>query len=256
MEYTINKIAKLAGVTLRTLRYYDKIGLLKPSARTDAGYRLYSEADLEQLQQILFFRELDFPLAKIEEILNNPSFQRNEALRMQVDFLEKKAERYLKLSQLAKDTLLSLEGGNKMKNEDLFKGFDYDQMMEDQKKYEKEVKERWGDGSQYQISKERTSKYSKEDWEKITQLQMDNLKELCQLFEAQVPHDDEKVQKVVETAHKLINDYFYPCSLEIFSNLGNMYVADERFTAYYEKFAIGLAHYYNDAIQHYCIAKA
>ena len=81
MEYTINKIAQLAGVTLRTLRYYDKIGLLTPSTRTDAGYRLYSDEDVERLQQVLFFRELDFPLAKIEEILNNPAFGRKEALR-------------------------------------------------------------------------------------------------------------------------------------------------------------------------------
>lgn len=81
MGYTINKIAQLAGVTLRTLRYYDKIGLLTPSTRTDAGYRLYSDEDVERLQQVLFFRELDFPLAKIEEILNNPAFDRKEALR-------------------------------------------------------------------------------------------------------------------------------------------------------------------------------
>ena len=81
MGYTINKIAQLAGVTLRTLRYYDKIGLLTPSARTDAGYRLYSDEDVERLQQVFFFRELDFPLAKIEEILNNPAFDRKEALR-------------------------------------------------------------------------------------------------------------------------------------------------------------------------------
>jgi DNA-binding transcriptional MerR regulator len=82
VEYSTNKIARLAGVTLRTLMYYDKIGLLTPSARTDAGYRLYSDEDMERLQQILFFRELDFPLAKIGEILNNPAFDRKKALRM------------------------------------------------------------------------------------------------------------------------------------------------------------------------------
>ncbi len=256
MAYTINKIARLAGVTLRTLRYYDKIGLLTPSARTDAGYRLYSDEDVQRLQQILFYRELDFPLAKIEDILNNPAFDRNEALRMQADFLEKRAERYLKLSQLAKDTLLNLEGGTEMENKDMFSGFDYDKMMEEQNQYEAEIKERWGNSDAYKISIERTEKYTKEDWERLNKTQMNNLKELCDLYNAKVPHDDPRVQAVVEKSHKFIHDTFYPCSLEIFSGLGNMYITDERFTAYYEKFAPELAAYYNDAIQHYCIVNA
>lgn len=256
MDYTINRIARLAGVTLRTLRYYDKIGLLTPSARTDAGYRLYSDEDVERLQQILFFKELDFPLAKIEEILNNPAFDRKEALRMQADYLEKKAERYLKLSQLAKETLFNLEGGTKMENKDMFSGFDYDKMMEEQKQYEAEVKERWGNSDAYKISKERTEKYTKEDWERINKIQMNNLKELCDLYNAKVPHDDPRVQAVVEKSHKFIHDTFYPCTLEALSGLGNMYITDKRFTAYYEKFAPGLAVYYNDAIQHYCIVNS
>ncbi|MHB1404229.1 MAG: MerR family transcriptional regulator [Desulfitobacteriaceae bacterium] len=107
MDYTVNQVAQLAGVTIRTLRYYDKIGLLIPSARTEAGYRIYSEGDLERLQQILFFRELDFSLAKIEEILNNPAFDRRGALKMQAEFLEKRADRYLKLARFAQDTLIS-----------------------------------------------------------------------------------------------------------------------------------------------------
>ena len=176
MDYTVNQVAQLAGVTIRTLRYYDKIGLLIPSARTEAGYRIYSEGDLERLQQILFFRELDFSLTKIEEILNNPAFDRRGALKMQAEFLEKRADRYLKLARLAQDTLISLEGGTKMENKDLFKGFDYDQMMAHQKQYEQEVEERWGQTDAYKVSKERTSKYTKEDWERINGLQMENLR--------------------------------------------------------------------------------
>lgn len=256
MAYTVNKIAQMAGVTLRTLRYYDKIGLLVPSARTEAGYRLYSEEDIERLQQILFFRELDFPLSKIEEILNNPNFDRKEALAMQIDFLEKRAERYLRLSQLAKDTLSNLEGGIKMENKNMFSGFDYDKMMEDQKQYETEVKERWGESDAYRISKERTAKYTKEDWERINETQMSNLRELCELYTAKVPHDDPRVQAVVGKAFRFIHDTFYPCTLEMLSGMGTMYVTDERFTAYYEKFAPGLAAYYNEAIQNYCIVNA
>ena len=143
-----------------------------------------------------------------------------------------------------------------MENKDMYKGFDYDKMLEEQKGYEAEVKERWGKSDAYKVSKERTAKYTKEDWERVNEIQMGNLKEICELYNAKVPHDDKKVQAVVEKSYKFIHDTFYPCSLEMLSNLGNMYVADPRFTAYYEKFAPGLAAYYNDAIQHYCIEKA
>ena len=256
MTYTINKIAQIAGVTLRTLRYYDKIGLLTPSSRTEAGYRLYSDEDMERLQQILFFRELDFPLSKIGEILDNPNFERKEALEMQIQFLEKRAERYVKLSQLAKDTLSNLIGGIKMENKNLFSGFDYDRMIEEQKQYEDEVRDRWGHTDAYKISKERTAKLTKEDWERINEVQMNNLKELCELYGEEVSFDDPRVQAVVEKSFDFINDTFYPCTLEMLSGLGNMYVSDERFTAYYEKFAPGLAAYYNEAIQYYCIKNA
>jgi len=143
-----------------------------------------------------------------------------------------------------------------MENKEMFSGFDYEKMMEEQKQYENEVRERWGHSEAYRISKERTEKYTQEDWERISKIQMENLQELCDLYNAGVPHDDSRVQAVVEKAHKFIHDTFYPCNLEMFSGLGNMYVADQRFAAFYEKFAPGLAAYYNEAIQHYCIVQA
>ncbi len=256
MQYKINQIAEIAGITVRTLRYYDQIGLLVPSSRSEAGYRLYSDYDLERLQQILFFRELDFPLTRIEEIMNNPLFDRQTALTMQIDWLDKKAERYLKLAQLARNTMNNMEGGIKMPAKDIFDGFDYEQMQQNQKQYEAEVKERWGNTDAYKISQARTSQYSKKDWESINKVQMENIKELCSMYNAGIAHDDPKVMEVVEKALNFIDQNFYPCSLEIMSNLGNMYICDERFTAFYEKFAPGLAAYYNEAIQYYCIVKA
>jgi len=253
--YTVNQVAQLAGVTLRTLRYYDKIGLLTPHTRTEAGYRIYSPADVEKLQQILFFRELDFPLARINEILNNPLFDRRDALKMQAEHLEKRAARYRKLSQLARETLRNLEGGNKMDKKDMFEGFDYDQMLEEQKQYEDEVKERWGNTEAYKESMSKTARYTKEDWERINEVQMQNLKDLCGLYNAKVPHDDPRVQEVVDRSRKFISDNFYECPPEALGCLGQMYVTDERFTAYYDKFAPGLASYYNDAIQYYCTKK-
>lgn len=256
MSYTINKIAQIAGVTLRTLRYYDKIGLLAPSARSVAGYRLYSDEDVEKLQQILFFRELDFSLSRIRQIISNPDFDRRKALTAQVEFLEKRAKRYTMLSELARTTLQNLEGGIKMDNSELFKAFDYDKMMEDQKQYEDEVKERWGDSEAYKISASRTSGYTKKDWEKINAAGEENIRELIACFNEKTAYDDPRMIKVCDNARRHISTYFYPCSLEMFSGLGSMYVADERFTAHYDKFAPGLAAYYNEAIQYYCITNA
>lgn len=256
MPYTINKIAQLAGVTLRTLRYYDKISLLVPSAKSEAGYRLYSDEDIEKLQQILFFRELDFPLAKIREVLSDPEFDRQEALAVQIDFLENRAEHYIKLAETAKATLFNLKGGIRMENNKMFESFDYDKMMEQQKQYEAEVKRRWGDSDAYGISTKRTSKYTKEDWEKIKADGEEYLKELVSCFNEKVSYDDARMMAVCDKARNQISTYFYPCSLEMYSNLGNMYIADERFTAFYDRFAKGLAAYYNEAIQHYCITNA
>lgn len=256
MSYKINQIAEMAGITVRTLRYYDKIGLLIPSARSGNGYRLYSVDDLERLQQILFFRELDFPLARIQELINSPLYNRAEALSMQIDWLDNKAAHYSKLAQLARSTLNHLEGGIIMAEKDLFDGFDYEQMQAEQKKYADEVKERWGNSDAYRISQERTANYKKEDWEKINQVQTENMKVLCELYNAGVAYDNPRVMQVVENAMNFISRYFYPCSVEIMSGLGTMYVCDERFTAFYEKFAPGLAVYYNNAIQHYCIVNA
>ena len=133
MAYSINKIAKMTGITLRTLRHYDQIGLFQPSGRSESGYRLYSNRDLETLQQILFFRELDFPLSKISELIKSPGFDRQTALEMQKTFLEQRARRYQGLAQLAQDTLTSMKGDTTMKEEELFTGFDYDQTMLEQK---------------------------------------------------------------------------------------------------------------------------
>ena len=256
MKFTINKIARLAGITLKTLRHYEKVGILVPKARSDAGYRLYSEEDVERLQQILFFRELDFSLVQIKDIMNNPSFERKKALEMQIQYLEERSMRYTRLSQLARKTLMGLEGELKMRKEEMFEGFDYDKMIDDQKKYESEVKERWGESDAYRISKRRTDAYTKEDWLKIQEESSDNLEELILCFKEGEDTKGDRMMNVCNTFRSHITKFFYPCSLEMYSNLGNMYIADERFTMFYDKHAEGLASYYNEAIQYYCITKA
>ncbi|MGE5391209.1 MAG: MerR family transcriptional regulator [Deltaproteobacteria bacterium] len=255
MYYRINELARLAGVSVRTLRYYDEVGLLIPK-RSEAGYRLYEEAELKKLQQILFWRELDFPLEKIKGLVSEPGLDRRQALQTQITLLKEKAEHFQRLTRLAQDTLDSEKGVKKMNNEDLFTAFNYEQMMEDQKQYEEEVRERWGNTDAYRISRERAARYSKEDWERINNVQMENLRDLARLYRSGVAHDHPDVLEVVARNLKFINDNFYPCSLEVLSGLGQMYVSDERFTAFYDRVATGLAAFYNEAIQHYCILNA
>jgi len=256
MSYQVNDLANLAGISIRTLRYYDQIGLLKPTSRSGAGYRIYDESDLEKLQQILFWRELGFSLEQIRQLVNQPGFDRRQALATQIKLLEERARHFQRLADLARDTLESEKGVKKMNNEELFKAFNYERMMEDHKQYEAEVEDRWGNTEAYRISRERTAKYTREDWERINQVQMQNLQDLAGLYQSGVPYDHPEVLEVVERNRRFISDNFYPCSLEVFSGLGQMYVSDERFTAFYDRIASGLSAYYNEAIQHYCIVNA
>ena len=255
MAFTVNKIAQLAGVTIRTLRYYDKIGLLVPSARSEAGYRLYSREDILSLQQILFYRELDFPLSEIGKLLKNPAYDREAALKMQYISLEGKARHYHRLAELARNTLNSLEGEWIMKDQELLDGFSYDAMMAHQKQYEKEVENRWGNTEAYKQSRERTAAMSKADWEHLGRQQERGLEKLVALYKEGAAFQDPRVQALVKEAHELIDTRFYTCSTEMFANLGEMYVTDSRFTAYYDKHAEGLAAFYNEAIQYYCRTK-
>ena len=143
----INEVAKLTGVTIRTLQYYDKIGLLKPSEVTDANYRLYNDESLQVLQQILFFRELDFSLKEIKEIMANPNYKKEEALARQRGLLMIKRQRLDRLIELVDNTL---KGSERMS----FKEFDQTEIIEEKKRYAKEVKERWGTTDAYAESEE------------------------------------------------------------------------------------------------------
>lgn len=148
----ISEVAKLSGITVRTLHYYDEIELLKPSETTEAGYRMYSSEDLERLQQILFFRELDFPLNEIKEIMLNPNYDKNEALNKHKEFLIEKRKRIDGLITLIDKTI---KGDNNMS----FKEFDNSKIEENKRKYAEEVKNRWGNTDAYKEYEKKTSSY-------------------------------------------------------------------------------------------------
>ena len=239
----ISEVAKLTGITVRTLHYYDEIGLLKPSEITEAGYRLYSREDLEILQQILFFRELDFPLSQIKEIMNNPNYDKEEALKKQKELLIQQRQRIEGLIKLIEK---KIEGDNNMS----FKEFDMNEIEENKKKYAKEVKERWGTSKAYEESEKKTSSYNKEKWGDINQETSEIFKGFAELRNSDP--GSEEVQELVRRWQKYITDNFYTCTNEILSGLGLMYVEDERFKENLDKNGEGTAKLMEEAIKIYC----
>lgn len=244
MRNSISEMAKLSGVSVRTLHYYDEIGLLKPSeVISDTGYRYYDESALTQLQQILFYRELDFSLKEIVKMMKASDYNKEDALLKQRDLLKLKRKR---LDRLIKLLDVNLKGDTTMS----FKEFDTTEIDEARMKYAKEVESKWGNTDVYAQSKEKTGKYSKEDWKRVSE----GMDELLQQFAGVVgsaPYD-EKVQKLVAEWQQYITKTYYDCTKEILAGLGQMYVADERFTQNMDKFKVGTAKLISDGIAVYC----
>ncbi len=244
MAWTVGEVARLAKVSVRTLHHYDSIGLLSPTGRTEAGYRLYGMTDLERLQQVLFFRELGLPLEEIRRVMLDPAFDRGEALRAQRKLLADKARRTEAMLSKIDEALGALDGGWTMNEEEMFEVFG----EFDPKQYEDEVKQRWGDTDAYRESMRRTKSFTKEDWKRVTAEQQGVMDAFAEVFREGLAPDDPRVLEVVERHRKAIAD-FYPCSKEMHANLGRMYVADGRFKKNYEDRAEGLAQFVCDATE-------
>jgi len=245
MGYTINQLAKLAGVSVRTLHHYDAIGLLQPSYRQPNGYRQYNQAQLTRLQQILFFRELDFPLADIQRMLTSPYFDPVIALEDQKKLIQLKRARLNKLLRTITTTITHMNNNSTQDQNEMYDVF----KDEDVEQYQDEVKQRWGNTAAYAQSQARVSTMTKQEME---QLKADGKKHTQALADAMpkgIAHPD--VQALIAQSHKGVN-VFYDCNLEMFRHLGKMYVEDPRFTAYYEKCAPGLAQFVHEAIDYYC----
>ena len=222
MALTVGDLSRIAGVSVRTLHHYDEIGLVRPSGRSQAGYRLYTERDLARLQQALFFRELGFKLEHIVTMLDDPAFDRKKALVAQRAMFEERIDRARAALELIDKTVRSLEGGKAMKSDEMFSsGFDH-------ATYEKEAEERWGKTDAHAESKRRTSRYTKEDWAKI---------------------EEESTAIVLEFARAAEEGIDPTDARAMHAGLGQMYVDDPRFSANYERHRAGLAQYVCDAIR-------
>ena len=238
---TVNEVSKLTGVSIRTLQYYDKIGLLHPSGYTDAGYRLYDDAALEILQQILLFRELEFPLKDIKEIISSPDFDRNKALEQQIELLTLKKEHIENLIGLARG--IKLLGVRKMS----FDAFDTKKIDE----YAARAKASWGTTSAYKEFEEKSKGRTKEQDQKIYQGMIDIFAQFGQIRESD-PASGE-AQALVKNLQDYITEHMYTCTKEILSGLGKMYAGDGEFTKNIDSYGgEGTAEFASRAIGSYC----
>lgn len=248
--YKIKEVSNLAGVTVRTLHHYDAINLLKPCYISDSGYRFYGNEELEKLQQILFFRELDFSLDKIKDILNSPDFDKAHCLGIHRQLLIEKRQRLDNIIASLDKTLISLEGGTEMSKKEMFKPFEMKDIEEHKARYAKETEERYGNSDAYKESQKKTSKYGKADWENIMSEAGEIYSSLAKLMDRDP--SDKDVQILVEQWRNHITKNFYNCTPEIFRGLALMYTADERFTENIDKYGEGLAQFLSDAMIIYC----
>jgi DNA-binding transcriptional MerR regulator len=244
--YSVGEVAALAGVSVRTLHHYDETGLLRPSSRSLAGYREYTSADLDRLQQVLVYRRLGFGLAAIARLLDDPEHDRHATLLSQRRLLAEQVETLREVQRLVEQILASMEGATTMSEHDKFEGLGTYERNEAE--FGDEVRERWGDTDAYAESARRTSSYTEDDWAEIKAESEAIEADLAELLAAGVPAESEQAMDVAERHRRHIGVRYYECGYEMHANLGEMYVADSRFAEHYEKRRTGLAAYVRDAI--------
>lgn len=238
---TVNEVSKLTGVSVRALQYYDKIGLLKPAGYTEAGYRLYDDTALEMLQQILLFRELEFPLKEIKEIISRPDFDRNKALDQQIALLTMKKEHLEKLIGFARG--IKFEGVKAMD----FSVFDTQKMDE----YAKRAKEEWGKTAEYREFERKESGRTGEESRVVMKGFMEIFAGFGRMRDMEPEAAD--VQTHVKKLQDYITEHFYTCPKDILSSLGRMYADCGEFTANIDRAGgEGTARFVAEAIRVYC----
>ena len=240
---TVNEVSKLTGISVRTLHYYDQIGLLKPTEVTEAGYRLYDDDALEKLQQIMLYRELEFPLKDIKTIMESSDFDRNRALEQQIEMLTLKKEHLENLIQFARG--IKALGVRYMD----FTVFDTKKLDE----YAEEAKKNWGKTEAYKEYEEKTKGMSKAQQNQMGANLMELFVEFGDMVRSGCAPADEAVQAQVKKLQDYITNNFYTCTNEILAGLGKMYACGGDFTTNIDKAGgEGTAVFVNEAIEVYC----
>ena len=249
MEYTVQKLGKLAGISTRTLRYYDEIGMLKPARINSSGYRIYGQQEVNLLQQILFYKELGIKLETINQIVTSPTFDEAKALAdHRSQLLDKRDQLDLLIANVEK-TISSKEGEIEMTNNEKFEGFKQKMIDQNEKTYGKEIREKYGDDT-VNKSNAKMKSMTQSQHEEVKRLSEEVQITLAEAFQTGDPASD-LAQKAADLHKQWLMCYWSDYSKEAHENLAQMYVDDERFTAYYDKEVPGSAEFLRDAIHIY-----
>jgi MerR family transcriptional regulator, thiopeptide resistance regulator len=243
MGYSVGRVAALAGVTIRTLHHYDEVGLLSPSGRSAAGYRIYEASDLERLQRILFYRELGFTLKEISTIVDDPQTDAVGHLRRQRGLLTERIERLSAMVEAIDYEMEAMTVDIPLTPEERLEVFG-EFRPED---YAEEAEQRWGGTEAYRQSQRRVASYEKEDWQQLKAEEEEVRARLATALAAGLAPDSEEAMAAAEAHRQHISRWFYECTYDIHRGLADMYVSDERFRSNYDATAPGLARYIREA---------
>lgn len=246
----INELVKLSGVSARTLRYYDEIHLLKPSKIGENGYRYYSQGDIDRLQQILFYRELDFKLEEIKDILENPDFRVRDALQEQHSLLQKKRNYLDGLIQTIEKTIQVMEGEGTMTNEQKFEAFKNKLIEENEQQFGEEIRGKYGE-EQVLASYGKLKDMTEEQYEAVKQLEQQLFERLKEAME-QGDATSAIAMEAAELHKRWLSFYWAKYTKQAHVGLAQMYIYDKRFTAYYDdRVGEGATQFLHDAIVAY-----
>lgn len=246
MEYTVQKLGKMAGISTRTLRYYDEIGILKPARINSSGYRIYGQAEVDRLQQILFYRELGVSLESIKDIVTSPCFDSTKALAEHREKLLAKREQLDLLIANVEKTIAMAEGRIIMSDKEKFEGFKQKMIEENEKKYGQEIREKYGDD---QVNKSNVkfmnmTQEQYDEWQRLSTEVIDTLKAAM----AEGDPAGELAQKTADLHRRWLSFSWGSYTKEAHAGVAQMYVDDERFKAYYDKVQPGAAEFLRDAV--------
>ena len=249
MEYTVQKLGRLAGISTRTLRYYDEIGLLKPAKVNSSGYRIYGQKEVDRLQQILFYRELGISLDRIKEIVTSPSFDGAIALREHREqLLDRRRQLDALIANVDKSIALS-EGRITMTDREKFEGFKQKMIDENEQKYGAEIRAKYGDDT-VNKSNEKLKNMTQEQHNEVTRLASEVIAVLGEAIQTGDPASD-VAQRAADLHKQWLTYYWSEYSKEAHAGVAQMYVDDERFRAYYDNHYPGAAEFLRDAIHIY-----
>ncbi|MER6086916.1 MerR family transcriptional regulator [Streptomyces bluensis] len=244
MSYSVGQVAGFAGVTVRTLHHYDAIGLLVPSERSHAGHRRYGDADLDRLQQILFYRELGFPLDEVAALLDDPDTDPRAHLRRQHELLTARIEKLQKMAAAVEQAMEARKMGINLTPEERFEVFG----DKDPEQHAEEAEQRWGGTEAYAETQRRAASYTKDDWKRMQAEVADWGERYTALMAAGEPATGEAAMDLAEEHRQHICGWFYDCPYDMHVGLAEMYVSDERFKAFYDSMRPGLAEHLKEAI--------